>query len=285
MVRQIQKTWTASGDLGDLVAEFHGRLRVIPWVVTGLAAGLWVWHGATSAWAIAGVTVGAVVAAGLFLLGFSRSRRLSVQVYYGGLAYRAKCVQETWTWDEVREFFVIAEEREIHGGPPHSVLEAIFSSLLEAAVKALLPKAARYRLRYRICRPGHQRTFDSDIRSYARLGAMVEGFVTQAQLPRALASFGSGGNVRFGELQLGPEGLSYASAKHPRFLPLSALAGVSVTRYAVKVHQTGHRFAWLTAERRDVPNAAVLAGLAEQMVTARPYHRDQADSSRPGRSL
>jgi Family of unknown function (DUF6585) len=248
--------------------------------VIGLLAGLCVWHGATPAWAIAGVTVGAVMAAGLFLLGFSRSRRLSVQVHSGGLAYRAKGTQETWAWDEVHDFFVVAEEREIHGGVPHSILEAILSSLLEAGVKAVLPKAAKYRLQFRICRPGHQRAFDSDIRSYARLGAMVEDFVSRAQLPKALASFGSGENVRSGKLQLGPDGLKYASAKHPRFLPLSALAGVSVTRYAVKVRQAGHRFAWLTAERKDVPNAAVLAALAEHIVTRRPYYRDQADSIR-----
>jgi hypothetical protein len=145
---------------------------------------------------------------------------------------------------------------------------------------ALLPKAAKSQLRYRICRPGHQRALDSEIRSHARLGATAEDFVTRAQLPKALASFGSGENVRFGKLHLGPDGLRYPSPKHPRFLPLSALAGVSVTQYAVKVRQAGHRFAWLTAERKDVPNAAVLAALAEHIVTGRPHDGDQADSSR-----
>jgi hypothetical protein len=283
MVGQAQKARTTSGDLGDLVAGFRGRLRVVPWLVIGLVAGLWVWHGATAVWAIAGVAVGAAGAAGLFLLGFSRSRQLSVQVYSGGLAYRAKGTQETWTWDEVEEFFVLAEEREIHGGVPHGIVDAIFSSLLEAAVKAALPKAARYQVRYRICRPGHQRTFDSQVRGYARLGAMVEAFVTRAQLPKALASFGSGESIRFGELGFGPDGLRYAGAKHPRCLPLSALADVSVTRYAVKVRQAGHRLAWLTAERSAVPNVAVLAGLAEHIVTARPHDSDKAAPSRaPG---
>jgi hypothetical protein len=183
--------------------------------VTGLVAGLRVWHGATAAWAIAGVTVGAAGAAGLFLLGFNRSRQLSVQVYSGGLAYRAKGTEETWTWDEVEEYFVLAEEREIHGGAPHGIVTAIFSSLLETPVKAVLPKAARYQVRYRICRPGHQRTFDSQVRGYARLGAVVEDFVTRAQLPKALASFGSGQSIRFGELEFGPDGLRYASAHHP----------------------------------------------------------------------
>jgi hypothetical protein len=280
---QAQKARTTSGDLGDLVAGFRGRLRVVPWLVIGLVAGLCVWHSATAAWAIAGVTVGAAVAAGLFLLGFSRSRQLSAQVYSGGLAYQAKGTEETWIWDEVEEFFVLVEEREIHGGVPHGIVDAIFSSLLEAAVKAALPKAARYQVRYRICRPGHQRTFDSQVRGYARLGAMVEDFVTRAQLPKALALFGSGEAVRFGELELGPHGLRYASAKHPRFLPPSALAGVSVTRYTVTVRQAGHRLAWLAAERTAVPNAAVLAGLAEHIVTARPHDRDQAAPNRaPG---
>jgi hypothetical protein len=55
---------------------------------------------------------------------------------------------------------------------------------------------------------------------------------------------------------------------------------VSVTRNAVKVRQAEHRLAWLTAERRAVPNAAVLAGLVEHIVTARPHDRDQACCSR-----
>ena len=55
MVGKVQKTRATSSELGDLVAEFSGRVRVVPWLVIGLVAGLCVWHGATSAWAIAGV--------------------------------------------------------------------------------------------------------------------------------------------------------------------------------------------------------------------------------------
>lgn len=271
MVKQAQEAEQAQGaritssELGDLVARFRGRLLIIPELVIGVLAGLFVWHEPTFAWTIAGVIVGTVVAAGFFLLGFSRSRGLSVQVYSGGLVYRAKGAEETWAWDEVQEFFVLAEKRDL----PSNGAEAILSWM-----------AAKYQVRYRICRPGHQCTFDARIGGYARLGAMVEDFVTQAQLPKALAAFTSGENVRFGKLQLGPDGLGYGGAKHPRLLPLSALAEVSVTRYAVKVRQAGHRLPWLTAERKTVPNAAVLAGLAEHIVTARPHDRDQADSSR-----
>jgi len=268
VAEQADKAHMASGELGDLVAGFRGRVVVVSWLVVGLVAGLIVWHGASAAAAIVGAIVGAAVAAGLFVLGFRRSRQLAVQVYSGGLAYRAKGTQETWAWDDVQEFFVLAEEREIHGAP-HGVADAIFSTLLEALVKLLLPKAVKFTVKYRICRPGHQRTFDSLISGQARLGATVEHFVTQAQLPKALASFGSGEAVRFGDLWLGPDGLTYASAKHQRFLPLSALTGVSVTRYDVKVHQAGHRLAWLIAKRSSVPNAAVLAGLAEHIVAAR----------------
>jgi Bacterial PH domain len=172
-------------------------------------------------------------------------------------------------------------------GVPHGLADAVLSWLLETAVKAALPKAVKYKVRYRICRPGHQRTFDSLISGYARLGAMVEGFVTRAQLPKVLASFGSGEVVRFGELQIGQDGLTYASAKRRRFLPLSALARVSVTRYAVKVHQAGHRLSWLTAERAAIPNAAVLARLAEHVVAARDAHdsNEADDRNEAARSL
>jgi hypothetical protein len=136
----------------------------------------------------------------------------------------------------------------------------------------------------RIRRPGHQRTFDSLIRDYVRLGEMVQGLVTETQLPVALASFRSGDPVPFGDLLLGQDGLVYASAQHPRLLPLSALAGVSVSRYAVKVHQVGRNLPWLTAERTAVPNAAILAGLAERIVAGRDLRdSDEAESSRaPG---
>ena len=120
---------------------------------------------------------------------------------------------------------------------PNGVADAIFSPVLDAAVAAALPKATRYQVRYKIRRRGHQLTSDSMIRGYTRLGEMVQEFVTAAQLPVALASFRSGDTVPFGELLLGPDGLVYASAKNPRSLPLSALAGVSVSRHAVKVKQ------------------------------------------------
>jgi hypothetical protein len=81
------------------------------------------------------VIVGTVVAAGLVMLGLRRSRRLSVQVHANGLAYRAKGTEESWAWDEVQEFFVLAEEREMHG-VPHGLADAVLSWLLETAVKA-----------------------------------------------------------------------------------------------------------------------------------------------------
>ena len=270
MAQQAEKAQPTSGELGDLVATFRGRPTVVPCLLIGIVAGLAVWLGfgfwqrPTAAHAIAGTIVGLTVAAGLFLLGFRRSRRLSVQVHASGLAYRAKATQETWAWDEVEEFFVLAERP----GAPRTIVDAMFFWL-----------ATRYQVRYRICRPGHERTFDSLIRRQARLGAMVEDFVTQAQLPGALASLGSGEPVRFGKLQLGPDGLAYHSARHPRSLPLEALGHVSVTRYAVKVHQAGHRLPWLTAERSAVPNAAVLARLAEHIVAARDADdKDDADA-------
>lgn len=286
MAEQAQKAQMTSGEVGDLVAVFRGRLVVVPCLVMGALAGVIVWHGATSAYAIAGTIAGAAVAAGVFLLSFRRSRQLSVQVHADGLTYRAKGTEETWAWDEIREFFVLAEEREIHG-VPHGIADALLSPLLELAVKLMLPKAVKYTVRYRICRPGRQRTFDSKISGYVRLGAMIEDLVTQVQLPKALAAFGSGEAVQFGKLQLGQDGLIYASVKHPRFLPMTALARVSITRYAVKVHQTGHRLAWLTAERAAVPNAAVLVSLAERIVAGRDApdpneagDRNEADARR-----
>jgi hypothetical protein len=272
-----------SGDLGGMVAEFRGRRVVVPWLVIGSAVGLIIGHSGAAASVIVGLIVGVAVAAGLFLLGSDRWRQLSVKVYSGGLVYRAKGANEVWKWDEVEEFFTLAEKREIHS-VPHGIADAIISPLVEAAVTIALPKAARYRVRYRIRRPGHQRTFDSLIRDYVRLGEMVQGLVTETQLPVALASFRSGDPVPFGDLLLGQDGLVYASAQHPRLLPLSALAGVSVSRYAVKVHQVGRKLPWLTAERTAVPNAAILAGLAERIVAGRDLRdSDEAESGRaPG---
>jgi hypothetical protein len=280
MAAQAGKARVTSGDLGGMVAEFHGRRVVVPWLVIGSAVALIIGHSGAAAYVIAGLIAGVAVAVGLFLLGFDRQRQLSVKVYSGGLVYRAKGANEVWKWDEVEEFFTLAEKREIHSAP-HGIADAIISPLVEVAVTTALPKAARYRVRYRIRRPGQQRTFDSLIRDYVRLGETVQGLITETQLPVALASFRSGDIVPFGDLLLGQDGLIYASAEHPRVLPLSALAGVSVSRYAVKVHQAGRKVPWLTAERTDVPNAAILAGLAERIVAGRDLRdSDEAESGR-----
>jgi hypothetical protein len=263
---------------GGLVAEFRGRLVVVPFLVLGTMVGFMIGHSGSLPYVIAGLVLGGAVSVGLFLPGFSRWRQLSVKVYSGGLAYRAKGADEVWKWGEVEEFFILAEKREFHS-PPHGILDAILSLVLEAAVAAALPKAVKYQVRYRIRRPGHQLTFDSMIRGYARLGEMVQEFVTDVQLPAALASFRSGDTVPFGELLLGQDGLAYASAKHPRSLPLGALAGVSVSRYAVKVNRVGRKLPWLTAERSAVPNATVLAELATRIVAGRDLHdANEADS-------
>jgi Family of unknown function (DUF6585) len=277
MAAQAEKPRVVPGDLGGLVAEFRGRLVVVPFLLLGTMVGFMIGHSGALPYVIAGLVVGGAVSVGLFLLGFSRWRQLTVKVYSGGLVYRAKGTDEAWKWGEVEEFFILAEKREFHS-VPHGIVDAIFSLVLDAGVAATLPKAARYQVQYRIRRLGHQLTFDSMIRGYARLGEIVQEFVTGVQLPAALASFRSGDTIPFGELLLGPDGLAYASAKHPRSLPLSALAGVSVSRYAVKVYRVGRKLPWLTAERSVVPNATVLAELAARIVADRDHHDgDEAD--------
>jgi hypothetical protein len=88
MTAQAEKAQAVPGDLGGLLAEFRGRLVHIAVVslVIGTMLGFWIGHSGELPFVIAGLAV----AAGLFLLGFSRWRQLSVQVYSGGLVYRAK---------------------------------------------------------------------------------------------------------------------------------------------------------------------------------------------------
>jgi hypothetical protein len=269
---QPEKAQAVPGDLGGLVAEFRGRLVsiVVVCLVIGTMLGFWIGHSGELPDVIAGLAAGTVVAVGLFLLGFFRWRQLSVKVYSGGLVYQAKGVNEIWKWGEM-EFFVLVEKREGHGAP-RTFQDWLFEQVVETVVRALLPKAAKYRVSYELRRPGHKRQLTSFIRGHRQLGEMVEEFVTEVQLPVAQASFSSGNVVTFGKLWLGQDGLLYASAQRPQFLPLSALAGVSVSRYAVKVHQVGGKPVWLIPERSAVANATVLAGLAERIVAGRDLH-------------
>jgi len=267
MTGQPENSEAASSDLGELVAEFRGRLVVvaIPCLALGVAAGFIIGHGGALGEVIAGLIVGVAVSVGLFLLCFLAWRKLTVRVYSGGLVYRTVKGDDLWRWSEVEEFLIRAEERE-NG--------------------VLLPQGLRYQVWYELRQPGRKRTFDATIRGHARLSEMIEEFVTEVQLPVALASFRSGSVVPFGKLLLGQDGLVVASPKHPRFLPLTELAGISVSRYDVKVHRVGRKLAWLSVDRSDVPNAAVLAELAMRIVVERDFRGGgESDAKlKPGQS-
>jgi hypothetical protein len=269
MATEARKYRLPSGDLGGLVSEFRGRITVFPWLIIGALAGFTAGHSGSGVAVIVGVIVGVIVAVGFFLLARDRARKLNVKVHSEGLVYQAKGRKsEVWRWNDVEEFFVLAEKREIHS-PPHNIAEALISGLLEAAVTASLPKAAKYRVRYKLRRPGNELVLDSFIRDYRRLGEIVENFVTTSRLPLVLASFRGGHTIPFGKLLLGPEGLTDARPEHPRFLPLHALASVSASKYVVAVNQAGEKAAWTSAEASAVPNAAILAALVEHVVAER----------------
>ncbi len=283
---QPENSEAASCDLGELVAEFRGRLVrfAIPCLVFGVVVGFIIGHGGALGEVIAGLIVGVAVSVGLFLLYFRAWRKLSVKVYSGGLVYRTIRGTDLWNWSEVKEFLIRPERREIHG-VPHGLAEATLEPILDALVGVLLPKGARYKVWYELRQPGRKRTFDATIRGHARLSEMIQKFVTECQLPVAQASFRSGDVVPFGKLLLGQDGLVVASAKHPRFLPLTELAGISASRYDVKVHQVGRKLAWLSVERSAVPNAAVLAELAKRILGDRDLQGgDESDARlKPGR--
>jgi hypothetical protein len=67
-----------------VIAELGGRVVIVPFLVLGTAAGFIIGHTGGLPDVIAGLVVGASLAAGLFLLGWRRSRRLSVKVHSWG---------------------------------------------------------------------------------------------------------------------------------------------------------------------------------------------------------
>jgi hypothetical protein len=287
MAGQPENSEAASSDLGELVAEFRGRLAVfaIPCLALGVAVGFIIGHGGALGEVTAGLIIGVAVSVGLFLLYFRAWRKLSVSVYSGGLVYRTVRGNDLWKWSEVKEFLIRPEKREIHG-VPHGLAEATFEPVLDALVGVLLPKGARYKVWYELRQPGRKRTFGPTIRDHERLSEIIQEFVTEVQLPVAQAAFRAGDVVPFGRLVLDQDGLLVTSAKHARFLPLAELAGISVSRYDVKAHQVGRKLAWLSIDRSAVPNAAVLAELAKRIVGERDLQGSgQADTQpEPGRS-
>jgi hypothetical protein len=130
MTTQAEKAQAVPGDLGELLAEFRGRIVpiVVVCLVIGNVLGFGIGHSGELPDVIAGLAVSLVVAVGLFLLGLSRWRQLSVKVYSGGLVYRAKGVNEVWKWGEI-EFFVLVEKREGHGAP-RTVQDWLFEQVM-----------------------------------------------------------------------------------------------------------------------------------------------------------
>ena len=251
-----------SSDLGGLVSEFRGRIPVLRWLLFATLVGFGVRH----IFSLAPIIFGVIVAGWGLLLARNGARELNVKVHSEGLVYQGTGKSEAWRWKEVEELSIITEKRKFHS-PFHNTVEALISGVLDTVMTSLLPKAAKYQVGYRLWRPGHELVLGWSIKDYKRLGEIVENFVRNSRVPLVMASFRAGNTIPFGKLLIGPDGLTDARTKPPRLLPLEALAGVSVSNYVVTVNQVGEKAPWTSAEATAVPNAAILAALAERVVS------------------
>lgn len=243
-------------ELGGLVCEFHGRVPVLPCLYLGILAG--VLSGIKVPWL--GVIVGISAAGGVLLLFRYLAGQLCVRVHSAGLIYRNRAKNEVWKWDDVEEFLILPEKREIRTAPP-SMLHWLFEKVLESVIRALLPRAAKYKISYELRRPGHKLVLGPSVRDYKKLGELVGNFVMDKRLPLLLSAFRAGHTIPFGPLLLGQDGLTDTGSKQPRVLPWDELADVRVSNYAMVVRQVGKKNAWKSVRINSVPNAAILAAL------------------------
>jgi len=104
-------------DLNTFVTAFRGRIS--PWTLTG-----WLFLSGSVAGlgSPVGVIVGVIVGAAGLLIAWDRARKRNVQVYLDGLIYRDRKNDEVWKWNEVEEFYVMAEERGLRSASFNSLL-------------------------------------------------------------------------------------------------------------------------------------------------------------------
>lgn len=254
--------------LGGLIEAFDGRVAT-SWVVwfifaAALAGGA---TGRPAGSLPLGLGVGLAAFTVPFLLLRRSAMRRRVEVYTNALVYRKRDKAEVWRWNEVDEFVVVSEEREIHTRPS-SILEGLIEAVVEAAVKAILPAKAKYRVSYRLTGGGRKVNLTYTMKQHYRLGELAGEQIKAQRLPALQAALRTGETLHFGRYALGPSGLIDERAKQLKLLPWDALAGVSVSSHHVTIRQAGNQRAWATVPVGTVPNAQILSALVDRVKNA-----------------
>lgn len=109
--------------------------------------------------------------------------------------------------------------------------------------------------------------FSGTVRHVTQLIQTIQGAVTQAHMPRAIAAYGAGSPVTFGSFVLSQQGLSNGREA----LPWNEIQSVDIKNGKVLVKRIGKTFSWANVNISQVPNILVFMSMVNYARTGRTY--------------
>ena len=109
--------------------------------------------------------------------------------------------------------------------------------------------------------------FGGTLRHVTQLIQTIQGAVTQAHMPRAIAAYDSDSPVTFGTFVLNHQGLSNGR----EVLPWNEIQSVDVKNGKVLIKRTGKTFSWANVNISQIPNVLVFMSMVNYARTGRAY--------------
>jgi len=109
--------------------------------------------------------------------------------------------------------------------------------------------------------------FSNTIKHVTQLIQTIQGAVTQAHMPRAMAAYNAGSPVVFGSFTLSQQGLSNGRET----IPWNEVQSVDIKNGQVIVKRVGKTFNWASVRIATVPNALVFMSMVNYARTGKTY--------------
>jgi hypothetical protein len=230
--------------LGVPLAEYKSRpIRTILWGITLIIVGLLLMLAL-----FAGISLTSIL---LFLFGLgllatgiyritvaSKNRGTRIYVCSGGLMRIAGDTSEAMRWDQATTLWEVYSGHSYRGNSSYYLEE--------------------YKL---LATDGNELAIPKVFSNFKQLGTDIKQQIINHLLPGVLAAFNAGQQIHFGEISVGPHGITFDNGQ--KTIPWNELGVVNLAGGVVMVKKHGHLLVEKNIPITNIPNACVFKALVD----------------------
>ncbi len=245
------QTAADTSSLGTPVAEYKPRsrrkvLNLIAGFILSVAGGFAILYGAISVNVPTDDRPPVMILGGILLLigwamieSWLQTRGLSVQVFTDGLVRSQYGKSAIMRWDEIV-------------GVWQAITKHYYNGIYTGTTHTYTVQKA----------DGTKTKYNDSLKNVEELGNTIQQEVTKRLLPRAVATYNSGGTVSFGKLAISPMGLAWGD----KSLPWADIQGVQINKGMLSVKKQGKWLNWANIPVASIPNMLVALTLIDRII-------------------